>query len=136
MPFYAIDNHTAERVHIEYWLEPRYQRGDPICTICHSIFTIIGEHSPNRSTHFRHPENTNCPSIPKNAVPYQQLQNIPIDITQIDFIKDSFLTNIHKIFNKCKELIPNPSFKELDELIQKANSLNIWGYVDINIEYF
>lgn len=135
MPFYAIDDNTHERINVEDWLLARHQRGNPICIICDGIFSIVAEHNPDRATHFRHPQNINCPSIPANAIPYQQLHNIPINNNQIVAIKNLFILNMHKIFNKCLGLIPNLSFAEFNEIIQNANNLNIWGYIDINIEY-
>lgn len=134
MPFYAIDDNEHERVHVQTWLLTKHDRGNPTCIICNNIFIIVAEHNP-KTTHFRHPRNTNCPSIPENAVPYQQLHNIPIDNGQIEATKNLFIHNVHRIFNKCIELIPNLSFAEFNEIIKKADSLNVWGYIDIDIEY-
>ncbi|MDD4854593.1 MAG: hypothetical protein PHQ22_09985 [Sulfuricurvum sp.] len=137
MPQYAVDSNTNEIVEIGAWLLTRHRRGKPLCRVhnCGVTLTIVGEHNPDRATHFRHPPSTNCPSILTNAVPYRQLQNVPIDHAQIATIKMVFLNNIHQIFNKCSSLIPNLSFQEFFEIIENAHNLNIWGYRDIDLEY-
>ena len=60
---------------------------------------------------------------------------MPIDQTQIQNIKILFLENLHRIFRKCTELIPNLSFREFFDIVEYANNLNIWGYTAIDIEY-
>ena len=50
-------------------------------------------------------------------------------------IKILFLENLHRIFIKCQELIPNLSFSEFFDIVRYANHLNIWGYTAIDIEY-
>lgn len=137
MPYFAIDSNSGEEVNINDWLITRHLRGYPTCRVnnCNEILSIVAEHNPDRDTHFRHPANTNCPSVLTNAVPYSQLQNIPIDQTQIQNIKLLFLENLHRIFRKCEELIPNLSFNEFFDIVEFANNSNIWGYANIDIEY-
>lgn len=137
MAYFAIDDNSGAKVSIKNWLLTRHTRGNPICIVnnCNAVLSIVAEHNPDRDTHFRHPANTNCPSVLANAIPYRQLQNIPIDQTQIQNIKILFLENLHRIFIKCQELIPNLSFSEFFDIVRYANHLNIWGYTAIDIEY-
>lgn len=137
MPKYAIDSLTNHEISIEEWLLTRHNRGNPLCKVntCRAIMTIVGEHNIDRATHFRHPAHSDCPSVLINAIPYHQLKEVPINEEQIEVIKELFLTNLHRVFRKCVDLVPNLSFREFYEIIEFANNLNIWGYVNIDIKY-
>lgn len=137
MPKYAIDSLTGEELSIDEWLLTKHNRGYPLCKVrtCQKVMTIVGEHNANRATHFRHPANTDCPSVLVNATKYSQLQGTPIDTERAKTIKGLFLENIHRVFKKCEDLIPNLSFKEFYDIVGFANKLNVWGYVDVDIEY-
>lgn len=137
MQKYAIDSLTGNELSVDEWLLTKHNRGNPLCKVktCQRVMAIVGERSVNRATHFRHPAHTDCPSVLVNATAYAQLQGVLVDIGYAKTIKRLFLENLHRVFQKCKYLIPNLSFKEFYEIVEFANNLNIWGYVDINIEY-
>ena len=137
MPFYAYDTNdlNGDRVHIDSWLVSRHTRGEPFCKVCQNELNICAEHTPAQATHYCHYNRTNCPTIQRNAEPYQHLDNVLQNDESETENKNQIRLKLHKIFNKCKEVCANLNFTEFRELFDIASQYNIWAYVNVNVEH-
>ncbi|HEK2896541.1 TPA: hypothetical protein SMT94_000629 [Proteus mirabilis] len=127
-----------DKEYIEFTLERGYQivKGAPKarCPICNQEMNLIAGKNKDNG-HFRHRENSCCPTIEINNERYLYLfrgdRNDEVQIENKDFTK----RNIRNIYSKVKEITPFLDYQEFMEILKEARRINIYGYAKLNPAY-
>lgn len=134
----ALHPDTLESVKVKDYMEefgkPTFDPKDAhipkaICPYCSNKLAVAAE-TVNRIAHFRHPDNTNCPSIETARLPYESLTPSCPDPVAGRELRKAFRKNWKRHFDKLKELAPGLSFYgEFLPLLERSLKQSIWHYV-------
>lgn len=136
MNLYAYHPSDPNRtlIHIDTWLV-RYDRHvDGRCRICNTPMTVKAANS-QRQTHFAHQQNSGCPTVDENHVPYTSFRRLPRDKAIAASAKTFTVEHIEGIYQKMKKFVPGLSWKEMCELLEAARAEDIWSLKDMPYEY-
>lgn len=132
MNLYAYHPSDSMRhpVYIDKWVTDHGVDEEGRCSICHKVMRVKADKS-QRQTHFAHVQDTGCPTVAENHVPYKVFRSLPRDPAIAEAAKAYTLDNIEGIYLKMKKFVAALSWKEMHELLEVARKEDIWSLKDM-----
>jgi hypothetical protein len=113
----------------------KYKNDIPRCKVCHNILSFVAIANQNRITHFRHPENSGCPSVESNGLRYSYLYPVERDESNAIELKQWVLDNGYYLYKQmCEILGASIRYQEFTEILHSANERDCWYYVGLTKE--
>lgn len=107
----------------------------PRCKVCNNILSFIAVANNNRTTHFRHPENSGCPTIGYNHSHFANLRPTEQDESNALYLKNWVLENGYLLYRQfCGILGGSIKYPEFTEILIAANNRKCWYYVGLTID--
>jgi hypothetical protein len=93
----------------------KYRKDTPICQVCKSVLSFIAVANRNRTTHFRHPENSGCPTIETNGALYAHLRPAELDESNAQLLKRWVVDNGY--YHLCEILGGSIKYQEFTDIL-------------------
>ncbi|MEH6990547.1 hypothetical protein [Cytobacillus firmus] len=111
-----------------------YSTDIPRCKVCNNILSFIAVANNNRTTHFRHPENSGCPTIGYNHSHFANLLRTEQDETNALYLKKWVLENGYLLYKQmCEILGASIKYPEFTEILIAGNHRKCWYYFDLTV---
>lgn len=135
MPYKAIDPATGKIEPIESFIKKNITKG--ICAVCDQSLTIRADVTPGTRPHFWHGSSvSNCPSVKKNRVRYEDLPPSKKNESTGVLLKEDVKNKLHTIYLACQAITGKIiTKKDFLSCLEKANKKNIWEYDGLTIDY-
>lgn len=113
----------------------KYKYEIPICKVCNNILSIVAPATINRTTHFRHPDHSKCPTVQSNSKLFVNLRPKEIDHQNAIRLKEWVINNGYLIYRQmCEILGGSIEYQEFTKILIAANERLIWYYVGLTID--
>lgn len=107
----------------------------PICKVCNSSLTFVATARNQRTTHFRHPDNSNCPTVKFNSKLYENFRPKEKDYQNARKLKEWVIDNPYLLFRQMWKILGGSiRYSEFTDILTAANKRQIWYYVGLEVE--
>ncbi|MFB1100445.1 competence protein CoiA family protein [Terribacillus sp. JSM ZJ617] len=114
-----------------------FKHETPYCKICKSELDIRAYASTKTTTHFAHPQNSNCPTLEANSSRYLHLKPISFDYENAKRLKSYIQKYAYETYLFLCELVGGKGalkYSEFTMILKYATQRKIWFYKGLTPE--
>jgi len=134
---YINKNGKRKKVHIDEYIQNYLRDGYlAYCLVCDNRLSVAADSSPNTRSHFRHKQNSDCPTVDSYKERYSNLVFRNYIPEQKERLLAEVKDNLSKIYNECRKLCGNALFySEFKELLELASKKRVWEYAHLELKH-
>ncbi|MBD8136938.1 hypothetical protein IFR10_15550 [Bacillus sp. CFBP 13597] len=124
----------GQSITADEWIQ-KFRYEIPVCKVCNSKLSIVASATSNRTTHFRHPDNSGCATVQANSDLYRHFCPKELDKNNAKILKEWVKENGYLLYRQlCSLLGASISMPEFSDILLAAHSRQIWYYVGLDVD--